>query len=485
VFEVNVSARSIDPFEPLVGKERVGRVIALADEIQRTLGDRAVWNINSTASGGGVAEMLRSVLRYVRGLGVLARWAVVQGPPEFFRVTKRIHNALHDNAGDGSALGPEEMALYERVMTENIVALDAVVRPGDVVICHDPQTAGLVPHFVGRGMHVIWRCHIGHELHGVEVDRGWSFLRKYLECVPYAVVSRGAYAPAWLPQKRVQVLPPNIDPFSVTNQAMEEPTIRAILCDVGLIDGPRGDGRATFLRDDGSVGRVERAAEILRVGRPPSWDTRLVVQVSRWDAMKDPVGVLQGFARLVEPASVRQVALVLAGPTVSSVADDPEGPVVYRRVEQVWHELPDSLRSAVHLAQLPMQDVGENAAIVNALQRHATVIVQKSLREGFGLTVTEGMWKRRPVIASAVGGIQDQIRDRIDGLLVHDPTDLGEFAGLLRNVLADPVLGKRLGDAAYERVRENYLTISSLEQWALLVKQLFANGAQVGTRLAG
>src|SRR5262249_50083111 len=152
----------------------------------------------------------RSILRYARGLGIDARWVVVEGPPAFFAVTKRIHNALHDSRGDGSPLGPEQTALYERVMHDNLVALDALVRPADIVICPDPQTAGLVPHLLERGAVVVWRCHIGHEVHTDEVDRGWEFLRKYLERVPMAVFSRGAYAPRWLPRKSSVVLPPNI-----------------------------------------------------------------------------------------------------------------------------------------------------------------------------------------------------------------------------------------------------------------------------------
>jgi trehalose synthase len=164
--------------------------------------------------------------------------------------------------------------------------------------------------------------------------------------------------------------------------------------------------------------------------------------------------------------------LVLAGPDVRGVADDPEGPQVLDEVEHAWRALPDSIRDTVHLAQLPMSDEEENAAIVNALQRHATVIVQKSLREGFGLTVAEAMWKRRPVVASAVGGIRDQIRDGIDGLLVHDPTDAAELARALARILADHDLARRLASAGYERVREHFLSLTGLERWAELVRML-------------
>lgn len=473
MFEVQINARGIEAFVDLVGAERVEHVARLAETTRSILGSKAVWNINSTKVGGGVAEMLRSLLRYARGLGVQVRWAVIDGSPEFFRITKRLHNALHDDAGDGSPLGPHEAELYERAMDENIAAFTGLLREGDVVICHDPQSAGLVPHLQKRGVAVVWRCHIGHEKRGTEVDRGWAFLRKYLEDVPLAVFSRAAYAPEWLPHKRTVVLPPNIDPFSAKNQAMPEQNVRAILGRVGLIDNA-GSGEPIFVREDGSVGRVDRQAEVVRMGRPPTWETPLVVQVSRWDRMKDPIGVLEGFGRVVEAEGSRGAHLVLAGPNVRAVADDPEGPAVLDEVEQAWRAMPDGLRDKTHLAQLPMQDVQENAAIVNALQRHAAIIVQKSVREGFGLTVTEAMWKHRPVIASAVGGIQDQIRDEIDGLLIHDPTNLGELALALERVLADDALAARLGEAAYDRVRYEYLTISSLVHWAELIQLLFA-----------
>ena len=472
MFEVNVSCRGIDSFATLLGQERVDSVKQLAKVVQGLVGQRAIWNLNSTSSGGGVAEMLRSLLRYARGLDVQVRWGVIEGSPEFFRITKRLHNALHDAPGDGSPLGLEERRVYEQVMRENIVALDAVVKQGDIVICHDPQTAGLVPYLVGRGVPVIWRCHIGHEDRGVEVDAGWEFLRKYLADVPIAVFSRESYAPTWLPRIRTVVLPPNIDPFSAKNQELEESAVRGILRHSGLIDDPSA-GAAVFARDDGSIGRVDRKAEVVRLGRPPKYETPLVVQVSRWDRMKDPAGVLRGFVELEKKQASRGAQLVLAGPNVRGVADDPEGPEVLEEVERMWRDLPESLRQNVHIVQLPMADNEENAAMVNALQRHAAVIVQKSLREGFGLTVTEALWKKRPVVASAVGGIQDQIRDGIDGLLVHDPTDAHEFARVLERVLADPDLARRLGDAGHERVREHYLSIAALEHWAQLVRLLF------------
>jgi trehalose synthase len=483
MFQVEVGARGLEPFAELVGPERVAAVRARAVTVGQLVSGSAVWNVNSTAAGGGVAEMLRSLLRYARGVGIDVRWLVMEGTPDFFRVTKRLHNALHDEPGDGSPLGPSEAEIYERVTRDNELELERFVRPGDVVICHDPQTAGLVPFLVRRGAHVVWRCHIGHEDRGVNVDAGWAFLRPYLGEVPLAVFSRGAYAPPWLPRTRTVVLPPNIDAFSVKNEAMPETAVRDVLVRSELVTASMSARGPVFIREDGTTGHVERHAHVVRAGAPPAWHTPLVVQVSRWDRMKDHAGVLEAFARLASDVAgpivdaVARAELVLAGPEVRGVSDDPEGPVIFAEVQEAWRALPPAIQARAHLAELPMADTDENAAIVNALQRHATVIVQKSLREGFGLTVTEAMWKRRPIVASAVGGIQDQIRDGVDGLLVYDPSNPAETAAKLRLVLSDPALGVRLGDAAYERVRTEYLSVSSLERWADLLELLVREGA--------
>jgi trehalose synthase len=473
VFEVDLAVRRIEPFAELVEPARLAALEQTAHEITALLGGRRVWNVNSTAAGGGVAEMLRSLLRYSRGLGIDARWLVLDGPPEFFRITKRIHNALHGDAGDGSPLGDAEAALYEQVSAANAAELDGFVRRNDVVLCHDPQTAGLVPHLVERGAIVVWRCHIGHESWGGELERGWAFLRKYVEVAPVVVFTRWAYAPRWLPQARILVLAPTIDPFSAKNLPLDAANVRAILGAVDLVaaNGGRPAGAPFFVRDDGSVGQVEHRAVVLRTGKPPTVDCPLVVQVSRWDRMKDPIGVLEGFACCLAE-SHHHAELVLAGPEIRGVADDPEGPMVFRDVARAWQQLPDPIRRRVHLAQLPMTDSEENASIVNALQRHAAVVVQKSLQEGFGLTVTEAMWKRRPVVASAVGGIRDQIQDGIDGLLLRRPSDLHELGDTLRRVLEDPALAQRLGEAGYRRVRDRSLSIASLENWGALLKSL-------------
>lgn len=474
MFQVDVAARALSPFVELVGVARVEEISRMAEATRARLGPHTVWNVNSTAAGGGVAEVVHSQLRYSRGLGLRVSWLVLEGPPEFFAVTKRIHNALHDNAGDGSPLGPEQAALYERVLDLNFAGLERFVRPGDAVICHDPQTAGLVPHLLRLGMRVIWRCHIGHEGAGRELTAGWTFLRPYLEHVPIAVFSRSAYVPPWLPRAHSVTVPPNIDPFSVKNEWISERATRGILARLGIIGSSEDIDCAIYVGEDGTTREFARPAEITRLGGPPPSSAPLVVQVSRWDRMKDHVGVIECFARLLEQPDDLGAHLVLAGPSATGVADDPEGPDVLAEVEAAWRSLPEGVRRRVHIVQLPMVDRDENAAMVNALQRHATVVVQKSLREGFGLTVTEAMWKRRPIVASAVGGIQDQIRDGIEGLLVRDPAAPDETARALRRILESPELGRRLGDAAHARVCADYLSITSLERWGRLIQLLYS-----------
>ncbi len=476
-----MSARAVGPFVELVGAPRVEAIVRLAEATNALLQGRAVWNVNSTAAGGGVAEMLRALLRYCRGLGVDVRWAVLEGAPDFFVVTKRLHNALHDDPGDHGALAANEREIYDRVTRENVAALTKLVRPEDILICHDPQTAGLIAPLAAHGAHVVWRCHIGYEHPGRHVDQAWAFLRPYLEDVPVAVFSREAYAPAWLPRKRTVVLPPNIDPFSVKNEWIAAPSISAILRQAGLVQGTPDADAAFFVRDDGSIGHVIRRADVVSESGPPREDAPLVVQVSRWDRMKDHQGVLDAFARLaLQPEAIR-AELVLAGPSVRGVADDPEGPQVFQEVEAARRALPDEIRRRVHLVQLPMEDVEENAAMVNALQRHAAVIVQKSLREGFGLTVTEAMWKSRPVVASAVGGIQDQIRDGVEGLLVYEPRNADETATAIRRVLRDAPLATRLAEAGHERACRDYTSIASLERWAELLKLLMTSATVAPT----
>jgi trehalose synthase len=267
------------------------------------------------------------------------------------------------------------------------------------------------------------------------------------------------------------VIQPSIDAFSPKNQDMGSEAVAAILAHVGLLIGDeRSSALPTFVRTDGSPGRVDHLCEIMSTGPPPDFATPLVVQVSRWDRLKDPIGVMRGFAEHVAHRTSAHV--ILAGPTVHSVADDPEGAQVFDEAEAAWRELPHIQRSRVHLACLPMIDLEENAAIVNALQRQATVIVQKSLEEGFGLTVAEGMWKSRPVVASSVGGIKDQIEDDVTGVLVHNPRDAAEFGEKVASLLESSDRADAIGARAHEHVRQHFLVNRHSLQYIRLLGEI-------------
>lgn len=473
-----LTALPLERYAALLSPDGIRTVMERIADLRARLGGRVVWNISSTAVSGGVAEMVRSLLAYARGAGVDARWAVIQGPPEFFRITKRLHNAVHGSAGDGSPLGEIERQLFERTAVANAAELAPMVQPDDVVIVHDPQPAAMVPVLLERGAHVVWRCHIGHDEANQEVERGWQFLAPYLQGVHAYVFSRAAYVPVnHIEARRAIVIPPTIDPFSAKNQPLDERCQLAILMQAGLLTGPAAAGAGSFLREDGTPGRVDRTADVVREGGPPTDSVPLVVQVSRWDRLKDPNGVLHGFARL-DAARAHGAHLILAGPSVRGVSDDPEGASVLATVIADWRRLPESVRERVHLASIPTNDVEENAAIINALQRHATLIVQKSLHEGFGLTVTEAMWKARPVVAGAVGGIQDQIEDGVQGLLLEDPTDLDALAAAIARILADPAEARRMGERGHARVGERYLGIDSLLRYGALIEWLDEGRAQ-------
>jgi trehalose synthase len=334
------------------------------------------------------------------------------------------------------------------------------------VILHDPQTAGLVPA-LERDVRVVWRSHIGRDGSNDFSAEAWAFLHDYIARADAWIFSRREYAPPGLDPSRIVIVPPSIDVFSPKNQELDPATVDAVLTAAGLQAGDPA-GTPAFTRLDGTPGRVDRHADL--EGEPPlDPGATLVTQVSRWDRLKDPVGVLRGFVDHVLPAT--DAHLVLAGPATAAVADDPEGEAVLAEVRRARIALPDDVRARVHLACLPMEDAEENAAVVNALQRRSAVIVQKSLAEGFGLTVGEAMWKGRPVVASRVGGIQDQIEHGRTGLLV-DPHDLRAFGEHVSALLEAPHDAERMGAAAQERVRDQFLGPRHLGQYVDLLEHV-------------
>jgi len=467
-----IPVRRLDPAElrDVIGDERLTALGRAADAAREILGGRIVVHVNATSAGGGVAEMLPTLLGYARGSGIDTRWAVLGGEPEFFRITKRLHNHLHGHPGDSGTLDEREREVYERVLAGAGRDLLDLLGRDDIVVLHDPQALGLAPLLATRGIRTVWRCHIGVDRGNILTRRAWRFLRPYLADVDRFVFSRSMFRPEMIPVDRTSTITPTLDPMATKNRPLSAPDGLAILAQAGLL---RADIAAagTYRRRDDSLGHVHRRAEIVRSGPPPAADQPLVVQVSRWDRRKDMPGVMVGFADHL--AATTPAHLVLAGPMVSGVADDPEGAAEFRRCVAMWRDLPPARRARIHLACLPVADVDENAALVNALQRHATVVVQKSLAEGFGLTVLEAMWKGRPVVASAVGGIRDQIRDRRSGLLLPDPHDLAGFGHLVGQLLRSPSLARSIGRAGADRAAA-FLPDRSLVAWSELITAVAA-----------
>lgn len=446
VEEVRVSPVGLNRLESLLTPDRVQRLDAHVAEARRLLATRTVWNVNSTARGGGVAEMLHTLVAYAAGTGVDVRWLVVGGDPDFFAVTKRLHNRLHGVPGDAGSLDGAARATYDAALARQRAPVLELVRPGDVVLLHDPQTAGLARPLRDRGAFVVWRCHVGLDEHDAWTREAWEFLRDLVEPAHACIFSRESFAPDWVDRAWLRVIPPSLDPFSPKN------------CDLEVQD----------------IARLVHREGLVVEGPPLPAYARVVLQVSRWDRLKDMAGVLDAFAQHLGELPP-DVDLVLAGPETTGVADDPEAAEVLAECREQWRSLPAGARERTHLVSVPMDDLDANARTVNALQRWASVVVQKSLAEGFGLTVTEPMWKGRPVVASAVGGIRDQVEDGVSGILLEDPRDGAALVAALSSLLEDPERRAEMGSAAHRRVRDHYLADRHLIQYVELFAQLIAD----------
>jgi trehalose synthase len=441
--QVEIEAAPLVRVRPLVG-DRFAAIEQAAAKAREAFSGRRIWHVNSTSQGGGVAEMLRALLPYARDAGVDVRWVVLGESDGFFDLTKRIHNRLHGDPGDGRKLDDEAREIFARASERASGELRELVAPGDVIYLHDPQPAGLVPAMKAAGLAVVWRCHIGVDEPNDAAREAWDFLRPYVEPANAFVFSRRAYLWEGLDEDRTWIMPPVIDPFSPKNEDLAEDRVTEILA------------------------AAEEEAAILQEEPVPE-EATVVTQVSRWDRLKDPEGLLEILARHLDDSSLH---LCLVGPKTEGVHDDPEGAQVYERVAERWRALDRERRRRAHLISLPMDDLARNAAMVNALQRRSDVIVQKSLAEGFGLTVAEAMWKARPVVASGVGGIQDQVVDGRTGVLVADPRDLPAFARAIEDLAADPRRAAELGQAGREHVRDSYLAIDRLREYVELLSAL-------------
>ncbi|WP_232665907.1 glycosyltransferase [Pseudonocardia sp. TRM90224] len=433
----------LDEFEELIGPARTRRMHECARLLRERLDGGVLWHVNSTAAGGGVAEMLHTLVPLYRSLGVRAGWMVVGGDEEFFTVTKRLGAGLYGSPGDGGPLGARERAAYLRALAGNAEPARALVGPRDVLVLHDHQTAGLAELLHDAVSATYWRCHVGVDEPNAAADRAWGFLSPLLDRARGLVYSVRRHAPD---DPRVAVIPPFLSPFSEKNRALTPEEARACLAHCGL-----GEARGTDSGPAGGGSAFEHPARVVADGLPQPGEP-LLVQVSRWDLLKDMHGVLAAFAEHTDSGH-----LALVGPDPGGIPDDVEQKVWFDRCLAVREALPAAQRCRATLVCLSMADLAENAVLVNGIQRSADVVLQKSLAEGFGLTVTEAMWKSKPVVASAVGGIREQITHGHDGLLIPDATDLAGFGALMgAAVAAGPQLAP-LGARAHERVLNDYL----------------------------
>lgn len=391
---VDLGPRSLAAYRGVASEELLEAVRAAAEPLR---GAR-VLHINATPYGGGVSELLRSVVPLLRDLGLVAHWRIISGDEPFFRVTKAMHNGLQ---GAVAGLTPGQEQAWIATNQDNARAFEEEY---DFVFVHDPQPAGLLAMRGRGGARWIWRCHIDTSHPNASL---WQFLRPYLAPYDAAVFTMAEFVPAGFPIARVEIVPPAIDPLSPKNLALPEATARQVLDWIGV-----------------------------RTDRP------LITQVSRFDPWKDPLGVIEAYRAARRQVPELQLALV-----GSMALDDPEGTEIYGRILDATRSDP-----AVHVFT---NLLGVGNIEVNAFQMLSDVVVQKSLREGFGLVVSEALWKGTPVVAGRAGGIPLQMADGVGGILVDGVDACAEaIVALLR----DPVRRRALGSSGRERVREHFLT---------------------------
>jgi trehalose synthase len=402
---------SIEEYRPIVGTQFIDELYKIAEHLD----GRTIQHINSTPVGGGVAEILHRLVPLTNELGVKATWDIIKGSEEFFNVTKAFHNALHGSDND---ITDEMFEIFRDTTQDNLETMNLY---GDVIMIHDPQPAGLIARKQETGGKWAWRCHIDVSQPNKKL---WEFLREYVVQYDASVFSMPDFSQQLpIPQ---YLIPPSIDPLADKNKDLEQEYIDSI---------------------------------IDRYDIDP--DRPLITQISRFDRLKDPVGVIKAY-RIVKKRY--DVQLVLAG---GGASDDPEGAAVLREVQEMGEGDPD-----IKILLLPAYSDKE----INALQRASTVVLQKSIKEGFGLTVTEAMWKKKPVIGGATGGIRKQIIDGVTGYLVHT---VEGTARRIIDILNNRKHAETMARNAFEHVRNNFLLTRHLKDYLLLMIALECNGGDV------
>lgn len=446
---------------------------------------RRIVMVNSTAQGGGVAEMLPALLSVMRELGLDVHWLVIETQDhDFFRLTKNLHNLIHGIGDRNISLADRDV--YDRVSAENAVAMEEFLSPGDVLVIHDPQPMGAGALLRQKiDIAAIWRCHIGLDKETPETRAAWEFLDPYMRPYDHAVFTAPEYIPSAL-AGRATIIHPAIDPLSYKNRHLKVHELVGVLANAALIKPwgpvltPSFVEPAKRLQADGSWAPATEPEDFGLLFRP------IVTQVSRWDRLKGFVPLMEGFVALKRDLEARPnlgehhrralqlVRMVLAGPDPGSVDDDPDGKEVLAELCGAYAALPPHLQSDIAMISLPMSSKKNNALIVNALQCCSDVVAQNSIEEGFGLTVTEPMWKRAALMGSSAVGIRQQIRPELDGLLVKNPEDPHEIAQALDVLLKDQVKRDTMGRSARQRVHDNFLVFTQVQRWIELLTNTVA-----------
>jgi trehalose synthase len=447
---------------PLLRPEHYEAMEASLRRGHAMLAGSVLWHVN-VHSIGGVTETVRALLGLMRDGGIDARWMLLEADGGFFELAQRLYEGL---AGEARDFSDADRALYEDVLANVAAELGGLVSVGDVVLLYDPPTAGMAEALSERGAHVIWRCHMGTDAPDTRGGAAQEFLRPYIDPVDRYTFPRETFAWPGLDAKRTATISSSINPLSAKNEELEPEVVTAILDAIGLTDEAT-TATPAYARLDGSPSRVERRASIDQGSFLPS-AAPMIAHVSSWDRLKDPVGVVQCFAGHCET----DAHLVIAGPAPRGQIESPYAEAVRTEVREAVGSLATDVRDRVHVVSVPTEDLQENAVIVNALQRRADVFVRKSFSEGFGLSIAESMWKRTPVVASGIGGLQDLIVDGESGVLIADPNDLEAFGAAIDRIVSDPDRRARLGEAGRRRVAERFLISSHLTRYLELIESL-------------
>lgn len=471
--------------------ETVRNLQSVASTALPMLRDRRIWMVSSTAQGGGVAEILPKEIRLLRDSGLRVEWLVMESVRrDFFGLTKRIHNMIHGLGEPRLELG--DQSLYDSVSREIAEALRSFVSAGDVLYIHDPQPLGAGAFLKAElGLAAIWRCHIGLDEETPATAAAWEFLRPYVSAYDRVIFTSSEYVPTYA-VKKSKIIPPGIDPASYKNMELAHNKIIGILSNSGLhrapqpVVPPSWAHQALRLAPDGTF-LPATELEDLGLGYRP-----MVLQVSRWDRLKGWLPLLKGFAKLkettrrVDPAQdplhrrrLDFLRLVLAGPDPTGVQDDPEAVQLLEELAEEYMKLSSSLQSDVAILILPMASRKENALMVNVLQRCASVVVQNSIQEGFGVTATEAMWKRVPVLGTRACGLRIQIRDGLGGRINPEPENPDAVAAHLDAMLRSRDSREKWGAAAQRRVYDEFLIFAEVRK----ILELLSDTVQRSERL--